>query len=786
MSKTTSLLSLLLALALFAPTAATAGDEDEVQDLLELARKGDKNAIELYYSALSGAKPDAEKALDMPARTIELPYGKVTLDGGWLIPVEPKEIKDKDNPNGVEVPERQFISAIYMGEGRFEYEAPTETERWSVNFNLADLHPGKKYSDVDKIDVAIEGGMVIYFEGKWRDLFLEGTEPGTVDKKTGDKAEKLWKARGDLWQGDMARLNTLDTLTGETRDGLTLDVGQKDLKGVPALSYIIDPLDTDHEDIALYVVRRYALNRDVTNWWELAKWFHPDHAEGKTPRELGYTRLELPFDVHHYNMDMTVFRDGDAGFWGMKVKGDLDMSFIEPTNTLMFAMMSYGENEWDPSKSFDEVKLSGSNRVNVTDVTDGDGNQLEYMHNGHVLTIKLDRVYEAEEELSIAFKYEGLFIMTIKQPPPQTSLTDSRQLEGVDIINFRVPNDYPWFPQNQSHKDSYTFDWVLRLPKPMLAATSGTLLGMEEVGKYNVHTIKETTPVTFPAMLFGRFGVKENNPDFSKGEYKIRLYTHPGFDKDAQSFLDEAQGVIAFYEAMFGPYPFEELDIAQMPLGIGYAQAPAGLVQMDGATYISKTDLVNLYNADDNMLDIRDNFVPHEIAHEWWGHKAGWGSSRDQWVSETFAEYAAALYIEYREAKKSGDPEDLKGYETRKRRWGLDGRLGHTYDRTGPVWVGNRTRNRRTSTIYARGPLILDMVRENFGKEAVIKVMYTWCELAGKNDGKVVTEDLQYVLEKALPGVGFEEFMRMYIKGNEPLPDDPKAAKADKLGKAKY
>ncbi len=786
MSKTFRLLFLIPALALAFPTTLIAGDEEDVEDLLELAKKGDKNAIELYYSALSGAKTAEDKALKIPARTIEVPYGKVTLEGGWLIPVQPKEIKDKDNPKGVEVPDREFISAVYLGEGRFEFDAPTETERWSMNFGLADLHPAKKYSDLDGVDVAIDGGMVIYFEGKWRELFLEGTEEADLDKKTAEAAKKLWKARGDLWQGDMARLNTLDTLTGETHDGLTLDVQQKDLKGVPALTYIIDPLETDHEQVALAVVRRYALNRDSTNWWLLSQWFHPDDAEGLSERELGYKRLELPFDVHHYDMDMTVFRDGDAGFWGMKVKGELDMSFIEPTNTLMFAMMSYGENEWDPSKSFDEVKLSGSNRVIVSDVTDGDGNPLEFMHNGHVLTIKLPRVYEKDEKLSIGFKYEGLFIMTIKQPPPQTSLTDSRNFDGVDIINFRVPNDYPWFPQNQSHKDSYTFEWTLRLPKPMIAATSGTLLGMVEEGKYNVHSIKETTPVTFPAMLFGRFGVKENNPDYDAGEYKIRLYTHPGFEKDAQSFLDEAQGVIAFYEAMFGPYPFDELDIAQMPIGIGYAQAPAGLVQMDGATYISKTDLVNLWNADDTMLDIRDNFVPHEIAHEWWGHKAGWGSSRDQWVSETFAEYAAALYIEYREARKSGDPEDTKGYEDRKRRWGIDGRRGHTYDRTGPVWVGNRTRSRRTSTIYARGPLILDMVRQNFGKEAVIKVMYTWCELAGKNDGKVVTEDFQYVLEQALPGVGFEEFMKMYIKGNEPLPDDPKINKADKLGKAKY
>jgi aminopeptidase N len=320
----------------------------------------------------------------------------------------------------------------------------------------------------------------------------------------------------------------------------------------------------------------------------------------------------------------------------------------------------------------------------------------------------------------------------------------------------------------------------------MVAATSGTLISMTEEGEFNLHVIKERTPVTFPAILFGRLSIIENDPDYDAGEYKIRLYVHPGFEKDAQSFIDEAAAVIRFYEARFGKYPFMELDIAQMPIGTGYAQAPAGLVQMDGYTYVSKTDLVNLYNANDRTLDIRDNFVPHEIAHEWWGHKAGWGSSRDQWVSETFAEYSAALFIEERERQKSGEEGDISGYEDRKDRWGANGRLGHTFKRTGPIWIGNRVGDRRTSSIYARGPLVLDMLRQNLGKEVVLKMMYLWCELAAKNEGRVVTEDLELILKKIVPSFDFGEFMRLYVKGNEPLPDDPKKSKAGELGQSKF
>ena len=778
-----------LALAACAALALPAVAED-TEDLLTRAKLEGKNALQIFYSAYTGdAELNPEAAIKVPAREIELPHGKLVLDGGWLIPIDPEAIDEADVPEGVEIPDRESVAAVYVGTGRFEWVPPNETERWMMNFHLSDIHPAKKYHDLDVLDIAVADGIVIAYHGSWKELFAEGGEAGTPDGKTVDVARRLWRTRGDMFHGGMGRTATIDAfsdLDEDTRSELVLDVDTDDVKGAPAITYEISDEKND-EGVSLIVLRRYALNKDSIEYWPLGSWFHPNVAGDRSDRELAHMRLEQDLDVTHYDMDMTVYKDANVGYWGMKVSGTMDLTIVaDEVSILPLTMMNYGENEFDPNAGEESVqRLSGSNRVITTAVTDGEDTPLEFMHNNHTLTVLLPRVYKKGETLQIKFNYHGLFIVTIKQPLPTGGLADAGSVAGVDIINYRVPNDYPWFPQNGSHSDGFTFDWTLRLPSPMLAATSGNLVGMTQEGKFNVHTISETTKVTFPAIIFGRFNVIENDPDYDKGEYKIRLYLHPGFEKEAQWFLDTSQGVIQFYEALFGPYPFQELDIAQMPIGIGYAQAPAGLVQMDGRTYMSKTDMAN-FGYSENALLIRDNFIPHEIAHEWWGHKAGWGSSRDQWVSETFAEYAAALYIEEREKRKSGDEDDTSGYDDRKVRWGRDGRLGHTFTRTGPLWGGNRTGPRRTSTLYARGPLILDMLRQNFGKEAVVKVMFAWCELADQNDGKVLTEDLQLVLEQVIPGVGFGEFMDMYIKGNEPLPDDPKMKKADKLGTAKY
>ena len=35
----------------------------------------------------------------------------------------------------------------------------------------------------------------------------------------------------------------------------------------------------------------------------------------------------------------------------------------------------------------------------------------------------------------------------------------------------------------------------------------------------------------------------------------------------------------------------------------------------------------------------------HEAAHHWWGQTVGFASFRDQWMSEGFANFSAALFL---------------------------------------------------------------------------------------------------------------------------------------------
>ena len=748
---------LLLALLFVAPSAL-AGDD---------LPKKDKNPLQLYTEAHSEAELDEEAALKIPAREIELPWGKVSFKGGWLIPTKPKEL-DEDDLEGKDVPERTYISAVYVGEGDFEYAPPHAAENWLMNYSLAELaKPGNTDDhDLDKLEVSMKDGATFYFGSYYRKLLTEGATPGSPDKKTLKTAKKLWNGHAEAARRTIPFElgEAWDTFQGVESKSITIDVPTKDIKGGPAVTYFIDPGDI--EPVQLYVLKRNPLNRKDISFTKLGQWMMPEDSAGKTDRELGYMRMKKDFDVKHYDFNLTMYRDEDEGRYGLAIDGSIKIGVNTPTKVLRMDLMSTD--------------------YKVTRLTDADGGRLDYVHKKGRLMVTLPTPLDAGEEVTINISVQGLIVQTVLQQEVQGNLTQQSAVGGVKVVNYRLPIGAAWFPTTGGFEDAFTFDWTLQMPKEMVAATSGTLVESRVEGDQRIMVVKEPVPVFFPAIVFGRFVEAVRPADPERNIPVIRLYVHPGFEKESQLWLDEAAGVIDFYQHLFGPYPWNELDMVQMPVGVGYAQAPSGLVQMDGVTFYSKTDLVNLFQADENLLDIRDNFVPHEIGHFWWGHRAGWAHGRDQWLSETLAEYSASLYIEEREKMRNEDPNDLSGYEHRKERWGKLGRLGHTFKRTGPVWIGNDTGSRRTSSIYARGPLVFDMLRENFGKEFVLKLLFTLNQVWMKNDNKAVTEDLQLVLEQLMPGVAFEQFMNDYVKGNTPLPDDPNKAKAEGMGKNKF
>jgi aminopeptidase N len=125
--------------------------------------------------------------------------------------------------------------------------------------------------------------------------------------------------------------------------------------------------------------------------------------------------------------------------------------------------------------------------------------------------------------------------------------------------------------------------------------------------------------------------------------------------------------------------------------------------------------------------------TPHEVAHQWWGHTVGFGSYRDQWMSEGFADMSASLFVQLIEK----NPKKFVEFWNDERELLLEkDRMGYRAIDAGPVTMGYRMSNSRTGgditrrLIYPKGAYILHMVR-----------MMMWDRKTGDQDFKATMHD---------------------------------------------
>lgn len=118
-------------------------------------------------------------------------------------------------------------------------------------------------------------------------------------------------------------------------------------------------------------------------------------------------------------------------------------------------------------------------------------------------------------------------------------------------------------------------------------------------------------------------------------------------------------------------------------------------------------------------------FRAHEVAHQWWGHKVGWSSYRDQWISEAFAEYSAMMFLESTMEKGREYYDEIVEAFTGQMlgvvkpsqfaRFPFEAN-DKQRQRVGPISVGRRASTATspsgyTAQAYYKGPLVLHMLR---------------------------------------------------------------------------
>ncbi len=170
-----------------------------------------------------------------------------------------------------------------------------------------------------------------------------------------------------------------------------------------------------------------------------------------------------------------------------------------------------------------------------------------------------------------------------------------------------------------------------------------------------------------------------------------------------------------FYERLLGPYPLPSIRVVESPNT--HSQGFPGFVTLSWVGFASQ------------LSGAIEALRSHEVAHQWFGNLIGWATYHDQWLSEAFAEYLGAMYVEWI-AREPGAFDQLLaawrddiiegghiGVSLGMQRFGLGKEALRKAEgmKAGPLWLGYRLGQNEAvdyySHVYEKGAYVLHMLR---------------------------------------------------------------------------
>jgi len=248
--------------------------------------------------------------------------------------------------------------------------------------------------------------------------------------------------------------------------------------------------------------------------------------------------------------------------------------------------------------------------------------------------------------------------------------------EGPPIEKVSVySNRNAFYPQGPV-EDYATATLRLDVPAGLSAVTGGERVSARQAAGRTIVEYRQPQPGKYISVAVGRL--------LPVGERRVGnvILTGYGLGRtrgEAVRALDQAEDMLRVFSELFGPCPYERINLAVIEGRLPGGHSPPGMVVLARRPAFIRTSL-----RDDptNFSDVPGFFLAHELAHQWWGHGVATQNYRERWLSEGFAQYAALLWAQGAHGEKEFQAvlERMGRWAIRKSEWGpisLGYRLGH-------------------------------------------------------------------------------------------------------------
>lgn len=213
-----------------------------------------------------------------------------------------------------------------------------------------------------------------------------------------------------------------------------------------------------------------------------------------------------------------------------------------------------------------------------------------------------------------------------------------------------------------------------------------------------------------------------------------------------------AAEILRLYASLIGDVPYDGMTIAMVEHDRPGGHSPAYFAVLNNPLPVMpwgpRHDPASFTN-------FPEFYIAHEIAHQWFGQAVGWKNYHEQWLSEGFAQYFAALYAKERRGEQA-----FRDVIRQFRRWAMD------QSDQGAVYLGYRLGHIKNDSrvfralVYNKGAAVLHMLRRFVGDDVFFRGLRHY--YAENRFTKAGTEDLQRAME-AEAGRSLERFFERWI-----------------------
>jgi hypothetical protein len=391
--------------------------------------------------------------------------------------------------------------------------------------------------------------------------------------------------------------------------------------------------------------------------------------------------------------------------------------------------------------------------------------------NQNLVVINLPAPVGQDSTLKLTFVYGG---RVAPQTPDGTESIGAGQDQAPQFSDtpdfiaeptFLYSNRTAWYPQATA-TDYATATMKISVPPDYQCVASGVLDegwpqtagSSDDESERRIYSFTSAQPLRYLAFLVSRFEhVETSTLDFPAQHQTLTLSVEAVSRqvRRGHDLARRAAAIAKFYAQLTGDVPYPAFTLALVEANLPGGHSPAYFAELFQPLPLT----VQTWRNDPASFDrFPDFFLAHEMAHQWFGQAVGWANYHEQWLSEAFAQYFAALY-----AERERGAGVFAGILRQLRKWAMN------ESDQGPVYLGYRLGHIKNDSrvfralVYNKGAAVLHMLRRVVGDEAFFEGLRRF--YADAKFRKVGTDELKEAFEAA-SGRPLDLFFDKWIYGS--------------------